>query len=207
MNSEKSSTAIPTTERKHLLAFTLIELLVVIAIIAILAAMLLPALSKAKDKAKKTQCISNLRQLAYSFHMYTDDNSNTLPLPHLLGNSSYRLAWDSMSLCSFFNPYVSASNRVWLCPAGRPILETNSVNYAWSRATNIMGKANETFQKMSTQAVMWDNFSFALPSVLNIPELPTGGPMVAAAALRYFPHDYRKKANYLYLDGHTAADN
>jgi prepilin-type N-terminal cleavage/methylation domain-containing protein/prepilin-type processing-associated H-X9-DG protein len=99
------------TQPKTKSAFSLIELLVVIAIIAILAALLLPALSKAKEKGRQASCINSVRQQMLAVLMYAHEHDDTLPPTAFINAAGNEVDWPAI-----LDPYLNYVVRIHHCP-------------------------------------------------------------------------------------------
>jgi prepilin-type N-terminal cleavage/methylation domain-containing protein/prepilin-type processing-associated H-X9-DG protein len=188
-------------------AFTLIELLVVIAIIAILAAILFPVFAQAREKARQTSCLSNLRQTIIGARMYFDDYDSTAPdYVNCLGNSPFRRADDPRSTVALFHPYIKNFG-LWICPSTKYAAMTNlSVGQRNDYAYNPTLKGNivQFEDKAAETAVFFDNLTWADYT----PVTAVGNPKILSTALRTFPHQGPTYGgvNRVYLDGHAKSD-
>ncbi len=232
MITERSCQFVRAQTDRRVKGFTLIELLVVIAIIAILAGLLLPALSRAKQKAQATQCMNNDKQLAMAWLMYADDSGGTVADsyrstaepsdPNYYGWADGVMTWnystDDTNLIflanSLFAPYIARNTQVFHCPAdnsiGRamtvPRVRSVSMNgYIGFNGGGTVGGNFVTFLKMS---------DFTTPSSIIVfldehPDSINDGFFAQSAAYPPYawndlPASYHNNAgSFSFADGHA----
>jgi len=105
--------------RRKRAGFTLIELLVVIAVVAILAALLLPALAKSKESARRVRCASNLKQILLAAGIYADENGDRFPAQPSDGVAVIATGGDGRNYYDLLLPLAN-NPEVWICPSSDP---------------------------------------------------------------------------------------
>jgi prepilin-type N-terminal cleavage/methylation domain-containing protein/prepilin-type processing-associated H-X9-DG protein len=144
--------------------FTLIELLVVIAIIAILAAIILPALGRAKAQAARTSCLNNQRQIGFGYHMYTSDSNEFYPA---------QLDWQAAGgQDGFYDIFVAASNR----PLNIYLKNLQVFRCPSDKGDELTGATNCFSQYGNSYLIQWYMDSFRTRKVAGDVSSPPGSP-------------------------------
>lgn len=179
--------------------FTLIELLIVIAIIAILAAMLLPALNQARERGRQTSCMNNLKQLGIGSNLYMDDNKEWLPV-------GYQVYWKVLrsyvapgSKLGSANYPVNSLKDVYVCPSHVPPSRQAGITW-YSYAQNRYGANTSISYTLNRRQVKKPSALAWMADANDYQLFPQAGTYMRGIVFRH-----RERANILALAGNVFA--